>query len=57
MLRLYYVGLLQDKHPEICPYFFQVDFAPPILKFVRSSEREYSSIFFVVMVLLAKGAN
>jgi len=35
---LYYVGLLQDKHPEICPYFFRVDWAPPILKFVRSSE-------------------
>ena len=57
MLRLYYVGLLQDKRPEICPYLFQVDWAPFILKFMRSSEREYSSVVFVVMVLLAKGDN
>ncbi|KAH9987632.1 hypothetical protein BJV74DRAFT_796472 [Russula compacta] len=31
---LYYVGLLKDKRPEICPSFFQVDLAPPILKFI-----------------------
>jgi len=35
---LYYLGLLQDKRPEIFPSFFQVDLAPPILKFICRSE-------------------
>jgi len=35
---LYYLGLLQDKRPEIFPGFFQVDLAPPILKFTCRSE-------------------
>ncbi|KAH9987643.1 hypothetical protein BJV74DRAFT_496167 [Russula compacta] len=35
---LYHVKAIHDKHPELCPRFFKVDLAPPILKFVRRSE-------------------
>jgi hypothetical protein len=50
-LRLYYLGLFQDKRPEICPSFFQVDLAPPILKFVCRSEGECSSVPPIAMEL------
>jgi hypothetical protein len=43
-LRLYYLGLFQDSRPDICPNFFQLDLAPPILKFVCLSEGECSSV-------------
>jgi len=58
VLRLYYVGLLQDKRPEICPLFFQVDWAPSILGFIRRSEGERRSVVSVrCHGTLAKGAN
>jgi hypothetical protein len=58
VLRLYYVGLLQDKRPEICPLFFQVDWAPSILRFIRRSEGEDRGVISVgCHGTLAKDAN
>lgn len=49
VFRLYYVGLLKDKRPEICPSFFQVDFAPLIVKFLYSFDGEHWSIVSIVI--------
>ena len=34
MLRLFWLGVIEAKHPELSPRFFQVDLAPFILKFL-----------------------
>jgi hypothetical protein len=41
VLRLYYLGMFKDKRPEIFPLFFQVDWAPLILKFLLNSEGKH----------------
>ena len=33
LVRSYWLGLIEDKRPEVCPGFFEVDLAPSILKF------------------------
>jgi hypothetical protein len=43
--------MLNDKRPEICPPFFQVDLAPPIWKFVYRSEGKHRSVAFIVVPL------
>jgi hypothetical protein len=55
VLRLYYVGLLQDKRPDICPLFFQVDWAPSILGFIRRSEGERRRVVSVRCHYLGEG--
>ena len=34
MLRLFWLGVIEAKRPELSPRFFQVDLAPPILRFL-----------------------
>jgi len=38
ILRLFWLGVIDANRPELSPLFFQVDLAPPILKFMRLSE-------------------
>jgi hypothetical protein len=38
MLRLFWLGVIEAKRPELCPLFFQVDLAPSILRFLRRPE-------------------
>jgi hypothetical protein len=44
VLRSYYLGMLKDKRPEICPLFFQVDWAPSILNILLITLRAFSNI-------------
>ena len=37
-LRLFWLGVIEAKRPESCPLFFQVDLAPPILRFLGRPE-------------------
>ncbi len=34
MLRLFWLGVIEAKRPELSPLFFQEDLAPHILKFL-----------------------
>jgi len=38
MLRLFWLGVIEAKRPELSPRFFQVDLAPPILRFLCRPE-------------------
>jgi hypothetical protein len=38
MLRLFWLGVIEAKRPELSPRFFQVDLAPSILRFLRHPE-------------------
>ena len=38
VLRLFWLGVIEAKRPELSPRFFQVDLAPPILRFLRRPE-------------------
>jgi hypothetical protein len=38
MLRLFWLGVIEAKRPELSPRFFQVDLAPSILRFLRRAE-------------------
>jgi hypothetical protein len=56
VLSLLYLGWFQDTRATTWPLFFQVDWAPPILKFARHSEGEFRSVVLVgtsVQVLTA----
>ena len=35
LVRSYWLGLIEDKRPELCPGFFEVDLAPRILRRLR----------------------
>ncbi|KAH9964103.1 hypothetical protein BC827DRAFT_49382 [Russula dissimulans] len=37
-LILYWLGVIEANRPGLSPLFFQVELAPPILKFIRRSE-------------------
>ena len=34
VLRLFWLGVIETRRPELSPRFFQVDLAPPILRFL-----------------------
>ena len=38
LLRLFWLGVIEAKRPEISPVFFEVDLAPPILRFLCRGE-------------------
>ena len=38
MLRLFWLGVIEAKRPELSPGFFEVDLAPPILRFLCRGE-------------------
>ena len=38
MPRLFWLGVIETKRPELSPRFFQVDFAPFILRFLCRPE-------------------
>ena len=38
VLRLFWLGVIEAKRPELSPRFFQVDLAPPILRFLCRPE-------------------
>lgn len=38
MLRLFWLGVIEATRPGLCPLFFQVDLAPPILRFLGRPE-------------------
>lgn len=42
-LRLFWLGVIEATRPGSCPLFFQVDLAPPILRFLGRPEGGYYS--------------
>ena len=51
-LRLYYLRLLGDGRPQICPLFFQVDLIPPTMQVLNLSE---GVCYFIVLIIADVG--
>jgi hypothetical protein len=47
--RLYWLSVFETNQPEMSPRFFQVDYAPPILRFMCRSEGEHRSVISIVV--------
>jgi hypothetical protein len=48
VLRLYYLKLLGDDRPQICPLFFQVDLVSPAMQVLNISE---GVCYFMVSII------
>ena len=44
MLRLFWLGVIEAKRPQLSPRFFQADLAPPILRFLCCPEGACSGV-------------